>query len=100
MVTAVKDILSVQEATDPVGNVLVAEGVMTPDDRGAVVPRGADAPLQRNAVGPFFHDPRANAHRLNQLENVQQHHVAKTFAAGTEIVSMLLAVAEEHAALR
>src|SRR5262245_33530442 len=94
VIAAVEDILSMHQAANPVRNVFVSECVVTPDDRRAVVPRGADAALQRNAVGPFFHDPRADADRLNSLQNVEQHDVSKTFAAGAEIVPMFLAVAE------
>ena len=61
-----------------------------------VAPRGLNAGPQRATVGPFAHDARPDADRLDQLPDVQEHDMPEAFAAGVEVVTMLFAVAVLH----
>src|SRR5262249_48677727 len=100
VITAVKNVLGVKEAADPIGNVLVPERVVAPDHRGPILSRRADAALQRDSIRPLLHDSRSDADRFDALQDVEPQHVPEALAAGTEVVPVFLSVAKQTSRLR
>lgn len=75
----------------------MSAGVVAPDDGAALLAGVVHAGTQRAVVVAFAGDARAQADWLDQLADVEEHHVTVSGAVGLEIVPVLLAVAEEDA---
>src|SRR5690606_34773664 len=78
--STIKNILSIDQSSDPIRNILKAKAVMTPNDGGLLLTSRADAFLKRKSVSTLPHNSRSNADRFDQFWQVQEHHVAVTFA--------------------
>jgi hypothetical protein len=89
--------VGVEKALQPVRRVLMAEGVVAPDDGRARAAGLRDAAAKRRPVRSLAHDARANAHGLHELADIQKHDMAIAFAEPFKIMPVFLAIAKKQA---